>query len=66
VNVAPGKTEHVRFTLDPRDLSYVNEAGERVVAAGSYRIFVGGGQPGTGAAGLEARLSITQQVKLDR
>jgi len=66
VNVAPGKTEHVRFTLDPRDLSYVNEAGERVVATGSYRIFVGGGQPRAGAAGLEARLSITGEAKLDR
>jgi beta-glucosidase len=66
VSIAPGKTQHVRFTLDPRDLSYVNEAGERVVTAGSYRIFVGGGQPGTGAAGLEARLSITGERKLER
>jgi beta-glucosidase len=66
VSIGPGKTQHVQFTLDPRDLSCVNEAGERVVAAGSYRIFVCGGQPGTGAAGLEARLSITREVKLER
>ncbi len=66
VSVAPGNTAHVSFKLDPRDLSYVNEAGERVVTAGSYRIFVGGGQPGTVAPGLEARLSITGQTKLGR
>ena len=66
MSIAPGQTQHVQFTLDPRDLSYVNEAGERVVASGSYRIFVGGGQPGAGAAGMEARLSITGETKLDR
>jgi len=66
VTVAPGGTRHVRFTLDPRDLSYVNEAGDRMVAAGSYRVFVGGGQPGTGAPGLEARLSISGETKLAR
>ncbi len=66
LSIAPGKTQHVRFTLDPRDLSYVNEAGDRVVSAGSYRIFIGGGQPRTGAAGLEAQLSITGETKLER
>jgi beta-glucosidase len=66
VSIAPGQTQHVRFTLDSRDLSFVNEAGDRIVASGSYRIFVGGGQPGSGAAGLEARLSITREARLER
>jgi beta-glucosidase len=66
VSIPAGSTRHVQFTLDSRDLSYVTEAGDRMVAAGSYRIFVGGGQPGTGAAGLEARLSITGETKLPR
>jgi beta-glucosidase len=52
--------------LDPRDLSCVNEAGVRVVASGAYRIFVGGGQPGTGAPGLEAPLSIQGELQLPR
>jgi len=66
VRIAAGETRHVHFTLDPRALSSVNEAGEHVVAPGAYRIFVGGGQPGTGAAGVEASLSIAGQAKLPR
>ena len=66
VHIAPGQTRHVRFTLDPRDLSCVNEGGVRVVAPGAYRIFVGGGQPGTGAAGLEVALSIQGELSLPR
>jgi beta-glucosidase len=66
VHIAPGQTRPVRFTLGPRDLSCVNEAGEHLVAPGAYRIFVGGGQPGTGSQGLEAQLSIQGELKLPR
>lgn len=66
VHLAPGQTRLVSFTLDPRDLSCVNEAGARVVAPGSYRVFVGGGQPGTGAAGLEIPLTIRGELILPR
>jgi beta-glucosidase len=50
--------------LQPRDLSYVNEAGDRLVGAGDYVIAVGGGQPGTSAAHAEAHLAITGEQKL--
>ena len=66
VTVRPGQTQHVRLTLTPRDLSMVNEAGTRLVAAGAYKLFVGGGQPGTGATGLELPLSIQGEQKLPR
>jgi beta-glucosidase len=66
VNIAPGQTQHVRFTLTPRDLSMVNEAGTRLVAAGAYKLFIGGGQPGTGASGAELALTITGEQKLAR
>ncbi|MBZ5584387.1 MAG: glycoside hydrolase family 3 C-terminal domain-containing protein, partial [Acidobacteriia bacterium] len=66
VNVGPGRTQHVRFTLDPRDLSIVNEAGDRLVAAGAYRLFIGGGQPGAGAPGVEAQFTIQGEQKLPR
>ncbi|HTP88165.1 MAG TPA: glycoside hydrolase family 3 C-terminal domain-containing protein [Bryobacteraceae bacterium] len=62
VHLDPGKAQRVRFTLDPRDLSHVDPAGDRVVTAGDYDISVGGGQPGTGAAGLEARFSIAGET----
>jgi beta-glucosidase len=63
-DIAPGDTQHLKFTLNPRDLSCVNESGDRLVAAGAYKIFVGGGQPGTGAPGAQAQFSITGEQKL--
>jgi len=42
----------------------VNEAGDRLVAAGDYVISIGGGHPGTPATHAEARLTIRGQQKL--
>jgi len=64
VHLAAGEQKHVKLSLGPRDLSYVNEAGDRVVAAGDYVITVGGGQPGTPAAHADAHLSIQGEQKL--
>jgi beta-glucosidase len=66
VSILPGQTQHVRFTLNARDLSMVNEEGTRLVAAGSYKLFVGGGQPGTGAPGAELPLTIQGEQELPR
>jgi beta-glucosidase len=64
VPVAAGQTQHVRFTLQPRDLSMVNEAGDRLVAAGAYSVSVGGGQPGTKARTVSAPFTIEGEQKL--
>ena len=64
VTVATGATQHVRFTLDERDLSEVDEKGNRILAKGVHRVSVGGGQPGTGAPGLEAEFSINSSRRL--
>ena len=66
VSIRPGQTQHVRLTLNPRDLSMVNEEGTRLVTAGDYKLFVGGGQPGTGAPGAEVPLKIQGEQKLSR
>ncbi len=66
VSIQPGQTQHVRLTIAPRDLSMVNEEGTRLIAAGSYKLFVGGGQPGAGAPGVELALRITGEQKLPR
>lgn len=58
VHLGIGESRHVHFVLGPRDLSMVDRAGVRHVAAGSYGLSVGGGQPGTGAALADARFSI--------
>jgi beta-glucosidase len=64
VHLNAGEQRHVKLSLDPRDVSYVNEAGDRLVAGGDYVITVGGGQPGTGAAQAEAHLTIRGEQKL--
>jgi len=64
VHVAAAGTQHVHFTLGSRDLSTVNEAGDRVVAAGQYHISVGGGQPGTSAPLAESSFTIQGEQKL--
>jgi beta-glucosidase len=64
VHLEAGELRHVKLALQPRDLSYVNEAGDRMVAAGDYVITTGGGQPGTAAAQADARLSIRGEQKL--
>ncbi len=66
IHLGPGQTRRVSFTLDPRDLSLVNERGERMVMPGSYTVFVGGSQPVEGAHGVSARFQITGERKLPR
>jgi beta-glucosidase len=64
VHLKAGEQQHVKLTLSPRDLSYVNEAGDRLVGAGDYLITVGGGQPGTNAAHADAHLTIQGEQRL--
>lgn len=64
MHIAAGQTAHVNLTIHPRDLSYVTDAGERVIAPGSYTLSVGGGQPSTEAPAVEARFTITGEKRL--
>jgi beta-glucosidase len=64
IHLAAGELRHVKLALEPRDLSYVNESGDRMVAAGDYTITAGGGQPGTAAPQATAQLSIRGEQKL--
>ncbi len=66
VHLEPGQTRTVSFTLNPLDLSMVNEQGEHVVEPGDYSVFVGGTQPGEAGSGVSAKLIITGEVKLPR
>jgi beta-glucosidase len=64
VHLDAGEQQHVKLGLQPRDLSYVNDAGDRLVAAGNYVITVGGGQPNSPAAYAEGHLTIRGEEKL--
>jgi len=50
LHLSPGETKRVTFHLDPRTLSQVDERGLRAVTPGTYRISVGGSQPGGDAS----------------
>ena len=66
VSLQPGESRELSFELDARRLSDVDRAGKRAVMPGDYRVFVGGGQPGTTAPGGMGAFSITGEVTLPR
>jgi beta-glucosidase len=66
IGLQPGETREVHFDLDARSLSDVDREGRRAVMPGTYHLFVGGGQPGTGAPGNEITFSIEGEAALPR
>ena len=64
IHLGAGEERHLHFTLGARDLSLVNDSGDRMVAEGSYSLSIGGGQPGTAAPTAEAIFSIRGNEKL--
>ena len=64
VHLEPGASQTVAFELKARDSSMVSEDGEPMVAAGSYKVSVGGGQPGTQAPTVSGQFSITGTKQL--
>ena len=60
VHLKPGESEKVRFELKDRDLSMVSEAGEPIITKGKYQVFIGGGQPNTGAPALTETFTVME------
>jgi beta-glucosidase len=52
----------VQFTLSPRQLSEVDEKGNRAVTPGDYEIYVSGGQPETGTPAATISISGTMAL----
>jgi len=48
LHLLPGQTRRITLTLDPRQLSFVDEKGVRADRPGDYTLFVGGSQPAPG------------------
>ena len=48
IRLGAGESGRVQFTLSPRQLSEVDEKGNRAVTPGEYEIYVSGGQPEAG------------------
>jgi beta-glucosidase len=64
VSLLPGEKASVHFNLDPRDLSWVDPEGNRLVSAGDFGIFVGSAQPAKDVTGASGRFSIRGTQKL--
>jgi beta-glucosidase len=66
VHLAPHEETTVTLTLSSRALALVGEDGTYRVTPGKYALWVGGGQPGTGATGASATFTILGSQTLAR
>ncbi len=69
IHLEPGEKRSLRFTLQDRELSVVNEDGTRWIPKGAINLWVGGGQPfleyGRPATnGTQAHFEIAGELKL--
>lgn len=60
----PGEQKSICFRLTPRQISLINEFGQREVEPGVIEISVGGGQPGVTIPGTETPQVLIRQIKL--
>jgi beta-glucosidase len=63
-NLAVGEKRTIKFNLSPRDISAVSQDGKITVPLGRYKVFVGGGQPGSGLPGKFGTFSINSSIVL--
>ncbi|HEU5066812.1 MAG TPA: glycoside hydrolase family 3 C-terminal domain-containing protein [Sphingomicrobium sp.] len=64
VHLAPGQSQTVTFALTPRHLAFADTAGKMRTRKGKYSLWVGGGQPGTGAPGVAATINLVSGTAL--
>ena len=55
---------NVHLTIQPRDPSYVNETGDRLIAPGAYQLSVGGGQSSNDAQVKASTFTIAGEAQL--
>jgi beta-glucosidase len=66
VNLAPGISQEVSITLDPRSLSSVDHEGDRAILPGKYTLVLGGAQPEETDAKSEAAFTVTGTMPLPK
>ncbi|MFP4090377.1 MAG: glycoside hydrolase family 3 C-terminal domain-containing protein [Cyclobacteriaceae bacterium] len=54
VNLAPGESEEVSFTITPEMMQIVNEEGESIIEKGDFKIYLGSGTPNPRSQALGA------------
>jgi beta-glucosidase len=58
VNISPGQSREVTFTVDPRTMSSVDDQGNRKILEGRYTLTVGGAQPQEASSKSEAAFTV--------
>ncbi|HET7817023.1 MAG TPA: glycoside hydrolase family 3 C-terminal domain-containing protein [Sphingomicrobium sp.] len=66
IHLAPGESRTVEFRLSPLDMAVAESDGSFRVREGEYRLWIGGGQAGTGAPGAAASFRVGSSVALPR
>ena len=66
IHLDAGESREVTLNLDPRSISSVDDQGQRSILAGSYRLSIGGAQPGETAAKAEADFTVTGTAALPK
>ena len=66
IHLEPGQSAGVDFMLDPRTLSEVDADGKRMILPGEYKVYVGGGQPGSESQAQTATFTVSGTVELPK
>ncbi len=64
VTLAPAEKKSLHFDLSPRDLSWVDPDGTRVLRDGSFHVFVGSGQPAEKGIRMSEMFAVKGKLKL--
>jgi beta-glucosidase len=62
IHLRAGETQRVQFILSPRQLSGVDDQGNRAVVPGDYAIYIAGAQPGKGTPAATLHISGTMSL----
>jgi beta-glucosidase len=62
IHLRAGEAQRVEFTLTPRQLSDVDEKGDRAVRPGKYAISVAGGQPSSNTRAITLQIEGTEAL----
>ena len=64
VHLVPGEARKIRFTLTPKDLSLIDEEGNRMLEPGTFRITIGAGQPDARSVQLMGRAPLAVEIEV--
>jgi beta-glucosidase len=60
ISLKPAEKQTVTFTLTPRQMSLIDDAGKRIIEPGEFLVSAGGGQPGfRGTSVINGKFSVT-------